>query len=117
MDFRFYIEKYINWKEKHLFFYMTLNDSNSYWTLLYGCSAADGLLFIILLMLLMKMFQFRKIIKCCSWVPEHGILSHVYTLEVYRMWDFQYSRIRMRILHFNIRGYRMRMRILYILLY
>ena len=28
-------------------------------------------------------------------------------LEVYRMWDFQYSRIRMRILHFNIRGYRM----------
>ena len=31
------------------------------------------------------------------------------------MWDFQYSRIRMRILHFNIRGYRMRMRILYIL--
>ena len=26
------------------------------------------------------------------------------------MWDFQYSRIRMRmrILHFNIRGYRMR---------
>ena len=28
------------------------------------------------------------------------------------MWDFQYSRIRMRILHFNIRGYRMR--ILYI---
>ena len=29
------------------------------------------------------------------------------------MWDFQYSRIR--ILHFNIRGYRMR--ILYILLY
>ena len=40
-------------------------------------------------------------------------------VEVYRMWDFQYSRmrIRMRILHFNIRGYRMRMRILYILLY
>ena len=40
-------------------------------------------------------------------------------LEVYRIWDFQYSRIRMRmrILHFNIRGYRMRMRILYILLY
>ena len=39
------------------------------------------------------------------------------SLEVYRMWDFQYSRmrIRMRILHFNIRGYRMR--ILYILLY
>ena len=34
-------------------------------------------------------------------------------LEVYQMWDFQYSR--MRILHFNIRGYRMR--ILYILLY
>ena len=35
------------------------------------------------------------------------------------MWDFQYSRIRMRmrILHFNIRGYRMRMRILYTLLY
>ena len=35
------------------------------------------------------------------------------------MWDFQYSRmrIRMRILHFNIRGYWMRMRILYILLY
>ena len=35
------------------------------------------------------------------------------------MWDFQYSRIRMRmrILHFNIRGYRMRMRILYILFY
>ena len=33
-------------------------------------------------------------------------------VEVYRMWDFQYSRIRMRILHFNIRGYRMR--ILYI---
>ena len=35
------------------------------------------------------------------------------------MWDFQYSRIRMRmrILYFNIRGYRMRMRILYILLY
>ena len=31
------------------------------------------------------------------------------------MWDFQYSRIRMRILHFNIRGYQMR--ILYILLY
>ena len=31
------------------------------------------------------------------------------------MWDFQYSRIRMQILHFNIRGYRMR--ILYILLY
>ena len=31
------------------------------------------------------------------------------------MWDLQYSRIRMRILHFNIRGYRMRM--LYILLY
>ena len=31
------------------------------------------------------------------------------------MWDFQYSRIRMRILHFNIRGYRMR--ISYILLY
>ena len=31
------------------------------------------------------------------------------------MWDFQYSRILMRILHFNIRGYRMR--ILYILLY
>ena len=30
------------------------------------------------------------------------------------MWDFQYSR--MRILHFNIRGYRMRMRISYILL-
>ena len=38
-----------------------------------------------------------------------------FALEVYRMWDFQYSRIRMRILHFNIRGYRMR--ILYILLY
>ena len=36
-------------------------------------------------------------------------------LDVYRMWVFQYSRIRMRILHFNIRGYRMR--ILYILLY
>ena len=34
-------------------------------------------------------------------------------LKVYRMWDFQYSR--MRILHYNIRGYRMR--ILYILLY
>ena len=35
------------------------------------------------------------------------------------MWDFQYSRMRMqmRTLHFNIRGYRMRMRILYILLY
>ena len=33
-------------------------------------------------------------------------------LKVDRMWDFQYSR--MRILHFNIRGYRMRMRILYI---
>ena len=35
------------------------------------------------------------------------------------MWDFQYSRMRMqmRILNFNIRGYRMRMRILYILLY
>ena len=32
------------------------------------------------------------------------------------MWDFQYSRIRMRILHFNIRVYRMRMRILYILI-
>ena len=32
----------------------------------------------------------------------------------YRMWDFQYSRIRMRILHFDIRGYRMR---IYILLY
>ena len=31
------------------------------------------------------------------------------------MWNFQYSRIRMRILHFNIRGYRMR--ILNILLY
>ena len=31
------------------------------------------------------------------------------------MWDFQYSRIRMRILHFNTCGYRMR--ILYILLY
>ena len=31
------------------------------------------------------------------------------------MWDFQYSRMRMRILHFNIRGYRMR--ILHILLY
>ena len=33
------------------------------------------------------------------------------------MWDFQYSRIwmRMRILHYNIRGYRMR--ILHILLY
>ena len=30
------------------------------------------------------------------------------------MWVFQYSRIRMRILHFNIRGYRMR--IFYILL-
>ena len=29
-------------------------------------------------------------------------------VEVYRMWDFQYSRIRMRIVHFNIRGYRMR---------
>ena len=41
--------------------------------------------------------------------------SIVYILEVYRMWNFQYSR--MRILHFNIRGYRMRMRILYILLY
>ena len=42
-----------------------------------------------------------------------------YILEVYRMRDFQYSRIRMRmrILHFNIRGYRMQMRILYILLY
>ena len=38
-------------------------------------------------------------------------------LEVYRMWDFQYSRIRMRSLHFNIRGYRMLMRILNILLY
>ena len=39
-------------------------------------------------------------------------------LEVYRMWDFQYSRmrIRMRILHFNIRGYRMRMRILYFII-
>ena len=37
----------------------------------------------------------------------------VWVLEVYRMWDFQYSR--MRILHFNIRGYRMR--ILHILLY
>ena len=37
----------------------------------------------------------------------------VQNLEVCRMWDFQYSR--MRILHFNIRGYRMR--ILYILLY
>ena len=34
-------------------------------------------------------------------------------LEVYRMWDFHYSR--MRILHFNICGYRMW--ILYILLY
>ena len=33
------------------------------------------------------------------------------------MWDFQYSRLRMRILHFNIRGYWMRMQILYILLY
>ena len=31
------------------------------------------------------------------------------------MWVFQYSRIRMRNLHFNIRGYRMR--ILHILLY
>ena len=31
------------------------------------------------------------------------------------MWDLQYSRIRMRILHFNIRG--CRMRILYILFY
>ena len=31
------------------------------------------------------------------------------------MWDFQYSRIRMRILHFTIRGYRMQ--ILHILLY
>ena len=36
-----------------------------------------------------------------------------FILEVYRMWDFLYSR--MRILHFNIRG--CRMRILYILLY
>ena len=35
-------------------------------------------------------------------------------VEVYRMWDFQYSRIRMRILHFDIRGYRMR--ILYIII-
>ena len=42
---------------------------------------------------------------------------YIYILEVYRMWDFQYSRIRMRILHFNIRRYRMQMRILYILLY
>ena len=31
------------------------------------------------------------------------------------MWDFQYSRMRKRILHFTIRGNRMR--ILYILLY
>ena len=31
------------------------------------------------------------------------------------MWDFHYFRIRMRILHFNIREYRMR--ILHILLY
>ena len=31
-------------------------------------------------------------------------------LQVYRMWDFQYSRIRMRILHFNIRAHRMQMR-------
>ena len=36
-------------------------------------------------------------------------------VEVYKMWDFQYLRIRMRILHFNIRGYWMR--IVYILLY
>ena len=43
------------------------------------------------------------------------IQKHFYELEVYRMWDFQYSRMRMRILHFNIRGYRMW--ILYILLY
>ena len=43
------------------------------------------------------------------------ISMHPLPLEVYRMWDFQYSRIRMRILQFNIRGYRMR--ILYILLY
>ena len=45
------------------------------------------------------------------------IYIYIYILEVYRKWDFQYSRIRMRmvILHFNIRGYRMR--ILYILLY
>ena len=33
------------------------------------------------------------------------------------MWDFQYSRMQMRILNINIRGYRMQMRILYILLY
>ena len=31
---------------------------------------------------------------------------------MYRMWDFLCSRMRMLILHFNIRGYRMR--ILYI---
>ena len=43
------------------------------------------------------------------------LINIYYVLEVYRVWDFQYSR--MRILHFNIRGYRMRMRILHILLY
>ena len=49
-------------------------------------------------------------------VMMKNIFIGIYLLEVYRMWDFQYSRmrIRMRILHFNIRGYRMR--ILYMLI-
>ena len=53
-----------------------------------------------------------------SWNSYFIYKNYLYnSLEVYRMWDFQYSRIRMRILHFNIRGYRMRMQILYILFY
>ena len=64
-------------------------------------------------------YRYTYIIKYQNIYIYIYIFKCIYILEVYRMWDFQYSRmrIRMRILHFNIRGYRMRMRILYILLY
>ena len=65
----------------------------------------------------MKVVSIIMIIKKILYNVDYFFNIHflLYNLlEVYRMWDFQYSRIRMRILHFNIRGYRMRMRILYI---
>ena len=58
-----------------------------------------------------KYKNFSLLFNCLNGILFTSLLF----LEVYRMWDFQYSRIRMRILHFNIRRYRMR--IMYILLY
>ena len=70
----------------------------------------------------LKSYMNGKVLaRTTAWEPKNLIFfskkEHVYNLEVYRMWDFQYSRIRMRILYFNIRGYRISMRILYFLLY